>query len=164
MRPIVSRFCSSVCRPRTLRLLTLTFCPQPSVLPSSAQDLHQLPLLLLPYPVWRLFVTKKPCSSQLKTLPKFRVLPLRCAAFRPPHLVFAKNLAYRRIQAGEEDIQESPRRAFGEDKLTCVCTFVCPVFSGTGDSGKSTFLKQMKIINKNGFTKSEIDRYGTGGQ
>lgn len=30
---------------------------------------------------------------------------------------------------------------------------------GTGDSGKSTFLKQMKIINKNGFTKSETDRY-----
>lgn len=30
---------------------------------------------------------------------------------------------------------------------------------GTGDSGKSTFLKQMKIINKDGFTKSETDRY-----
>jgi GTPase SAR1 family protein len=30
---------------------------------------------------------------------------------------------------------------------------------GTGDSGKSTFLKQMKIINSTGFSRSEVERY-----
>jgi guanine nucleotide-binding protein G(i) subunit alpha len=30
---------------------------------------------------------------------------------------------------------------------------------GTGDSGKSTFLKQMKVIHSNGFTKSEIEQF-----
>lgn len=33
--------------------------------------------------------------------------------------------------------------------------------SGTGDSGKSTFAKQMKIIYKGGFTESELENYAT---
>jgi len=30
---------------------------------------------------------------------------------------------------------------------------------GTGDSGKSTFCKQMKVLYKDGFTKSELEKY-----
>lgn len=50
----------------------------------------------------------------------------------------------------EEQIKQERKDANRKVKLLLL---------GTGDSGKSTFLKQMKIINKNGFTKSETDRY-----
>jgi GTPase SAR1 family protein len=30
---------------------------------------------------------------------------------------------------------------------------------GAGDSGKSTFVKQMKVIHKNGFSKGEVDKF-----
>jgi len=30
---------------------------------------------------------------------------------------------------------------------------------GTGDAGKSTFAKQMKVIHKDGFSKQEIERF-----
>lgn len=32
-------------------------------------------------------------------------------------------------------------------------------FSGTGDAGKSTFAKQMKVIHKDGFSKQEVERF-----
>src|SRR5690606_11040374 len=35
----------------------------------------------------------------------------------------------------------------------------CHVAPGTGDAGKSTFAKQMKVIHKDGFTKQEIERF-----
>lgn len=31
--------------------------------------------------------------------------------------------------------------------------------TGTGDAGKSTFAKQMKVIHKDGFSKQEIERF-----
>lgn len=32
-------------------------------------------------------------------------------------------------------------------------------FEGIGDAGKSTFMKQIKLLHKNGFTAAEIERY-----
>jgi tRNA uridine 5-carbamoylmethylation protein Kti12 len=32
-------------------------------------------------------------------------------------------------------------------------------FQGIGDAGKSTFMKQLKLLHKKGFTEAEIERY-----
>ena len=40
--------------------------------------------------------------------------------------------------------------------LTCLCLFI---YSGAGESGKSTIVKQMKIIHETGYSKEECEQY-----
>lgn len=36
-----------------------------------------------------------------------------------------------------------------------MCIHVCALYTGTGESGKSTFIKQMRIIHGQGYSKSD---------
>jgi len=63
----------------------------------------------------------------------------------------------------EEDIRNAKRAKLIEDQLKRERkqgeTRVKLLLLGTGDSGKSTFVKQMKIIHKNGFSVQEIAKF-----
>jgi hypothetical protein len=45
-----------------------------------------------------------------------------------------------------------------EEKRSCA-NKIKLLLLGIGDAGKSTFMKQMKLLHKNGFTPVEIERY-----
>ena len=62
-------------------------------------------------------------------------------------------------------IKEDAERAAKDVKLLLLgrfvaktgCLYLCP--SGAGESGKSTIVKQMRIIHQHGYTKEEFEQY-----
>jgi len=61
-----------------------------------------------------------------------------------------KKVGNKRSQAIDDDIRDANQNALPKLRLLLL---------GTGDSGKSTFLKQMKVLHKDGFSQSELDKY-----
>jgi len=69
-----------------------------------------------------------------------------------------EGIVFDRTTASERDhdklIEENLLQSMEEAKRTVKCLLL-----GTGESGKSTFIKQMKILHMNGFDEHERARY-----
>jgi len=67
-----------------------------------------------------------------------------------PNLTGADNEAKKRSRAIDDQLDKDRQKLAKEEKLLLL---------GAGESGKSTFLKQMKILHVNGFTNEELELY-----